>query len=107
MKITLYIATIISIVTYLFWEALPKGSFYIGNGLFIFLLCMVLYRSNKMFITYFLACISLSNLLDELFFNPRVLGWNELALIIVVPAIWLYRNRNETKFLGRSGSIFF
>jgi len=86
---------------------MPKGSFYIGNALFIFLLCIVLYGQNKQFITFFLLCGSFSNLLDELLFDPTVLGWNELALIIVLPAFWLYKHKNETQHLGGSNSIFF
>lgn len=100
MILKLYIATIVSLVTYLSWEffkdeEVAKKVFFVGNALFIFLLCMALYIQRKIFITFFLLCISFSNLLDESLFDNTILGLNELALIIVVPAIWLYRKRND------------
>lgn len=100
MKVLLYIATVISIITYLFWGYMPKGSFYIGNAIFVFLLSVALYKHLRVFITFFLLCGSFSNLLDELFFDPKTLGYNELALLIIIPAIWLYKNRNVGKVNG-------
>lgn len=91
-KILLYISAVISIITYFLWVYMPKGSFYVGNALFIFLLCIVIYRKEKHFITFFLLCASFNNLADELFFRPTELGYNELALLIVLPAIWTYKN---------------
>jgi len=79
----------------MFWTYFPKGSFYIGNGLFIFLLCIALYIQRKIFITFFLLCVSFSNLLDELLFDPTKLGLNELALFIALPLIWLYKTKND------------
>lgn len=96
MKILLYIATIIGVCTYMFWTYFPKGSFYYGNALFIFLLCIIIFLQNrKLFISFFLICASFSNLLDELLFDNTKLGLNELALIIVIPAIWLYKTKND------------
>lgn len=89
-NILLYIATIISIFTYLLWSFLPKGSFYIGNALFIFLLCIYIYNLNKKsFIIFVLLCLSFNNLLDELFFDNTVFQFNELIFVIILPIIWL------------------
>jgi hypothetical protein len=96
MKKILYIATVISLVTYLFWDQLPKGSFYIGNALFIFLLCVYIFlKDKKSFIGFFLFCISLNNLIDELFLNNLKLDINELILIIVFPVLWLFKKNKD------------
>jgi len=96
MKYLLYIATPVSLITYLFWEHLPKGSFYSGNALFIFLLCTYIFVNNKQsFIKFVLFGLSLNNLLDELFFNPTELGYNEIAFAISIPLIWFYKTTNN------------
>jgi len=99
MKYFLHIATALSIITYLFWSYFPKGSFYYGNALFIFMLCVYLYvKDNQSFIKFVLFCLSLNNLLDELFFDNTKLGYNELVLLVIIPAIWfinLKRNARE------------
>lgn len=96
MKYLLHIATIISIITYLFWNVLPKGSFYIGNGLFIFLLCgYIFYYDRKSFIKFVLFSLSINNLCDELFFNPTELGKNEsfLCAFIIVIGYFKYKKK--------------
>ena len=96
MKAILYIALLIGCFTYMFWSNLPKGSFYIGNALFIFLLSTYLwFHEKKSFIVFIIFALSLSNLLDELYFNPRVLGLNELALLFILPIIWLLKFRKN------------
>lgn len=83
----------------MFWNFLPKGSFYLGNGLFIFMLCMYLFAQDKQsFIKFVLFSLSINNLFDELFFNPTELGFNELLVAILTPFIWLikyYRNARK------------
>jgi len=98
MKYLLHIATILSILTYSFWIYFPKESFYVGNGLFIFLLCLYIFLQNrKSFIKFVLFCLSINNLLDELFFNPTELGVNELAFAISIPLIWLYKSNSNAR----------
>jgi len=99
MKYLLHIATVISLITYLFWEQLPKGSFYVGNGLFIFLLCSYIFlQDRKSFIKFVLFSLSINNLFDELFFNPTELGRNELFLFIFILIIgYLKYRRNARK----------
>ena len=85
-------ATIISIATYLFWSYLPKSSFYIGNGLFVFFISAVIFLQNKdLFISFFLLCIATNNLADELFFDPKNFGINEVLFAIAIPIIYYAR----------------
>ena len=91
-KIFLYAASIISIATYLFWEQMPKGSFYVGNAIFIFLLCSYIYTKDRNgFIAFVLFGLSLNNLFDELFFNPKVIGINEYLILLILPLIWFIK----------------
>jgi hypothetical protein len=96
----IWVATIISIATYLFWPLMPKGCFYIGNSLFIFLLAIVIFTQNrKLFISFFLLCIAANNLLDELFFNPKELGVNEIVFALTIPIIYYARKNNRLRTL--------
>jgi len=98
MKIIPYIALIVSIATYSFWEFAPKGFFYIGNAIFIFLLCMYIFllkRDN--FIFYLLFCYSINNLFDELFFNPTILGNNEMVFAFAVPLLWIIKKQYNAR----------
>lgn len=98
MRYILHIALIISILTYLFWNELPKGSFYIGNALFIFLLCAYIYKSiTQSFITFVLLCLSLNNLIDELFFDNTIFQLNEFIFIIILPLIWLFKKPKNAR----------
>ena len=89
-KPILCIATVISLITYLFWSYLPKGSFYIGNAIFILLLCVYLFLNEKgSIIKFILLALSLNNLLDEIFFDNTKIELNEIltALTIFIFAI--------------------
>lgn len=89
-KPILHIATVVSIITYLFWSYLPKGSFYIGNAIFILLLCVYLFLTDKgSIIKFILMSLSINNLLDEVFFDNTKLELNEIltALTIFIFAI--------------------
>ena len=102
MKLVLYIATIISILTYSFWTYLPKGSFYYGNALFITLLCTYLFLTDKKsFIKFFLFELSLFNFVNELFLDPKVLSLTEALLIVIIPLIWYIKNGKHNRVLGR------
>ena len=94
MKWILYIATIISLATYSFWTLIPIDYFfYYGNAFFIFLLCLYLYLTDKKsFIKFFLFELSLFNLINELFLDPKVLSLTEALLIIIIPSIWFLKN---------------
>ena len=89
MKAILYIATLVSLITYMFWKIMPKGCFYLGNAIFIFLLYLYIFLKNrKLFITFFLLGLAINNLFDELLFNPTKLEANEIATLITLPIIW-------------------
>ena len=97
-KYILYIATIISILTYSFWELMPNGYFFYGNAIFILLICTVLFLQNKKsFICFFLFCISLNNIIDEVRKCNTIFDIKEVLLIVIIPAIWLYKTRNDRK----------
>lgn len=92
----IWVATIISIATYSFWEHLPKGCFYIGNALFVFLLSAIIYVQNRgLFITFLLLCIAGNNLLDELFFEPTKLGVNEIVFAFLIPIFYYVRKNRK------------
>ena len=98
MKYILYIAVIVSVITYSFWFYLPKGSFYIGNSLFIMLLCMYLFIQEKSsMIKFVLLSLAINNLLDELIFDNTKLGLNEIlvGLSILVFAIIKRNNARQ------------
>jgi hypothetical protein len=91
----LIFAIVVGIVTYLFWSLISDFGYdiyYIGNALFIFLLAVYIKRvTPKSFITFFLVCITLSNLIDELFFDNTKFGINEIIATIILP-IYYYLN---------------
>lgn len=104
MKSILYIATVVSITTYLFWEYLPKGSFYIGNALFIFLLCLYIFLTDKnSSIKYILCCLSLNNLTEEVISNNTTLEYNEILFLLFLITIPLVqRNGRKVNKLFKS-----
>jgi len=92
-KIILYIALILSIVTYLLWELMPKGFFYIGNAITILMLCTYLfYNDKKSFVKFCFFQLSLSNLIQEFCNSNTRLEYAELLLILIVPSVWYVRN---------------
>lgn len=101
-KISIWVAFVISVATYIFWPYMPKGSFYVGNAFFILILCGVIYLQNKkLFISFYLLCIAFNNLLDELLFNPKQLGLNEILFAILIP-IFYYARQNNTRGIFRT-----
>ncbi len=111
MKYILYIATIVSLVTYLFWSELPKGRFYIGNSLFILLLCTYLFLNDKnSIIKFILLSLSLNNFLDEIFFDNTKFGINEIlvGIVILIFAIikYIYVRKRSNNNKGTNGVLF-
>lgn len=98
MKIILYISLLISILTYNLWHYLPENSFFIGNAMFIFLLCLYIYLKEKQyFITFVFVGLAFSNLLDELFFDPKKLEVNEIIVALLIPIIWFIKKRIDAR----------
>jgi len=100
-KIILYTGLIIGIGTYLFWNDLRDLGFkvfYPGNALFIFSLCLYLFLTEtKSFIKYVLFCLSLNNLLDELFFDPTKMGISEVFIFLTVLIFAILRSKNAKR----------
>jgi hypothetical protein len=95
-KKILSVAVVVSVITYLLWKPILNmfqiHTFYIGNALCVFLLAMYIKRTTEpSFITFFLVCITLSNLIDELFFDNTKFGINEIIATIILP-IYYYLN---------------
>ena len=107
MKIILYIATILIVLLYLFWEQIENFlGFYIfeiGNSLFITLLCTYLFLTDKKsFIKFILFSLSLNNLIDELTLKTDKIYLSEIltGVAILLFAIYKYHNdRKRTRFI--------
>lgn len=98
MKVLLYISLIISILTYNLWGYLPKESFYIGNSVFIFLICTyIFFKERKSNIKFVLFSLSLNNLFDELFFDNTKLELNELLTVCAIIVILIIRIKHGRK----------
>lgn len=98
MKLILYIAIVVSLVTYLFWGYLPKGSFYIGNSLFIFLICLYTYlKDSKNILIFILFSLSLNNLFDEILFDNTKFQINELIIGFSILIFSLIKYKNDRK----------
>ena len=99
------LAFIIGLFTYLFWNVILKKFdipiFYIGNALFLFLLCVLSYINLKNLFSFLLICLSLNNLLDELFFDNTKTSTNEIFLALTLPFFWFiikkYNARKSNK----------
>lgn len=97
-KPILYTATVISLITYLFWSYMPKGSFYIGNAIFILLLCVYLFLTDKeSIIKFILMSLSINNLFDEVFFDNTKLELNELLTALAILIFALIKNKKCLK----------
>lgn len=95
-KALMWVAVVLSIATYQIWPYLPKGYFYKGMAVTLLIFAAVIYRQNsKLLISFFLLCISISNLLDELFFDPIKFGLNELIFAATVPIIWCIKSKRN------------
>jgi hypothetical protein len=95
----LKIAIIVSIITYSVWKPILDNFgihiFYVGNSLFIFLLALYIKQATKKsFITFFLFCVTLNNLLDELLFDPQKIGYNEYIATAIVIVVYLLKDKD-------------
>ena len=101
--ILLYVAVIISMITYSGWTYLYKGFFYHGNAVFIGLICTYLYTlDKKSFIKFTLFELSVANIIKELFLDPTKLTKEEALLIVIVPVIWYLKNGKYNRILERN-----
>lgn len=99
-KFLLWGALITGTLTYSFWSVIRESFnipiFYVGNSLFVFLICLFLLKENKgSLIRILLFTLSLSNLIDELFFDPTQIQLNEVVVLLILPILWLLRKRTD------------
>lgn len=85
----LILSLCLSLLTYNLWPLLPAGSFYKGMAVFIMLLGIIINNlvsdSIKIWSSV-LLWLSINNVLDEFFFNPKKFGINEYIISIVIVA---------------------
>jgi hypothetical protein len=96
----LKILVLVGIATYSLWQPILTYTglhiFYIGNALFIFLLALYIKQTTKTtFISFFLFCITLNNLLDELLFDPHKFGINEIIATVLIPIAYYLKSNNN------------
>lgn len=98
MKSILYIALAIGIFNGYFWMKMPEGTYYVLNALFLMLLCLYLFLTDKKsFIKFYLLSLGFSNLLDELVFNPKEIAINEILLTLILPILWLIKKKRNAR----------
>ena len=98
----LKISIIVGVITYSFWELVKMKTgihiFYIGNAFFIFLMALYIKQISKpSFLTFFLFCITLNNLLDEVCFDPKKIGWNEYITSSIIIIIYFLKDKELPK----------
>jgi hypothetical protein len=98
-NIILKIGIIVSIISYNLWPFINEYGitiFYKGNALFIFLLALYIRQTNKKnFTTFFLFCVTLNNLLDELLFDPQKIGINEYIATVLIAILWYLKDKED------------
>lgn len=102
MKSILWIGLAVCFSYGFFWRELFQNAYFKLQAISFFLLSIYVFLNDrKSFICYLWFSFSFSNLLDELFFNPLIIGLNEKLFTITVPIIWIiksYKNaRKNTK----------
>ena len=95
----LYLAIIVSFITFNFWKPILEyfdfEIFYIGIALTCFLLSLYIKQTTKKsFITFFLFCVTLNNLLDELLFDPQKIGYNEYIATAIIIVVYLLKDKD-------------
>lgn len=101
MKWLLYLAFIISLITWSFWTYIEDYTgvqiYHIGVAVFITLLTLNIYLIEKeSFIKFLLFELSVTNLIKELFLDPGKLTLEEAMLIVYLPFIWYITRKNKT-----------
>jgi len=105
-KYVLWIAFIISLITYSFWGYIKEATgfriFYLGVALFILLLSYkIRLDDKKSFIKFLIYELAVANLIKELFLEPGKLKLGEALLIVIIPFIWYLKNDKYNRILER------
>ena len=95
----LKIAIVESILVYGLWSFFPDplGTkiYFVGIAIFIFLLALYIRQISKpSFTTFFLFCLALNNLLDELLFDPQKIGYNEYIATAIIIVVYLLKDKD-------------
>jgi len=95
----LVLQIVITIVAYNFWKPILEyfdfEIFYIGIALSHFLLALYIKQvTKKSFLTFFLFCVTLNNLLDELLFDPQKIGYNEYIATAIIIVVYLLKDKD-------------
>jgi hypothetical protein len=96
----LFLSVIVSLITYNVWKPILEyfdfEIFYIGIALSQFLMALYIKHVSKpSFLTFFLFCIMLNNLLDELLFDPQKIGINEIIATVLIPIAYYLKSNNN------------
>lgn len=89
------IALILAIINGCFWRFFPKGSYYIINAIFVFLLACIVYYEIKVnsFLKFIIFEFALYSVIDEVFFDGAVCTLFDALILIITPFIWWLKNR--------------
>lgn len=95
-------ALAILIVGYNLWPRLWTGAYYQSIAIGFFLLFLTIKRLNKGAglmdkVATIGLFLSLNNLLDEIFFDPKVFGINEYIVATIIITVTLLRNGRKRK----------
>ena len=98
MKLLLYVATVLILVNYLFWQQIENylgfQVFEINTAIFIFAVCAYMFFTDKdSFIKYILFAISLNNMFDELTLKTDNLNISEILVGISILVFSLIKQK--------------
>lgn len=97
----IWLTAIVWVCLYLFWEPiegyLQIHIFESVNAFCILSLCYCLHQTKKLFITFFLVCAAMNNLLDELFGRGAKFYTTELLLLIIIPLFWYIKTKRNVR----------
>lgn len=101
MKWVLYLATILSFIAYNCWKTIKDKTglevFDIMASFYLSLICFYIFKQERgSFIKMFLFELSIANIIKELFLDPGVLTLPEALLIVIIPSIWYFKEKNKT-----------
>lgn len=87
-----------TILVYTIWplfdEPIASKIFYVGIALTQFLMALYIRQISKpSFVIFFLFCVTLNNLLDEILFDAQKIGWNEYITSAIIIIIYFLKDK--------------
>lgn len=111
--LVLKITFVVSVLNFSFWSWIKDytglQTYYVGNAIsytgytyVLYEYARAMYRKRKEFSSLLtwsevILAASINNLLDELFFDPQKLSWNEYLAFIIIIAIAVYNEKRRNK----------